>query len=179
MLDLLFSDYRPYTQDILAWVLCCTALVWGGGPERVVAVTWLLLFEIGTLLHKAIFGEPRQLESVDWYFAGIDAFAAGIWIFVALYANRNYTMWIAAMQLLAVTAHLSRGLVEAISPVTYATMVIAQGWLQLLFLGTGLARHLMRTRKFGDYRDWRTTSPATALAAASSEIEPSWRDDLK
>lgn len=190
MLELLFSDYRPYMQDALAWILCCAALVWGGGPERIVAATWLILFELGTMLYKVIFGEMRQLETVDWYFASIDLVAATIWISVALYANRNYTLWIAAMQLLAVTAHLSRGMVEVISPVTYAAMVIAPGWLQLLFLALGVSRHIARKRRFGDYRDWRLASLNSTLTGAvvgsgggsapwQRGRQPSWRDDLK
>ena len=186
MLELLFSDYRPYLQDVFAWTLCCAALLWGGSPERIVAATWLVAFELGLILHKAIFGEARQLETIDWYFAGIDLLVAAIWIAMALYANRNYTLWIAAMQLLAFGAHVSRGLIEVISPITYAIMVIAPGWLQLLFLAGGLTRHILRKRKYGAYRDWRT-SPASADGDGSARIFPewlqstrsSWRDELK
>lgn len=186
MLDLLFSEYRPYIQDVVAWSICCAALVWGGSPERIIAATWLLLFEVAGIVYVAMFGEARQLETIDWYFAGIDLVVAVIWITMALYANRNYTLWIAAMQLLAFGAHVSRGLIEVISPITYAIMVIAPGWLQLLFLAIGLTRHILRKRKYGEYRDWRT-SPASGDSEASSNLFPdwlqssrsSWRDELK
>lgn len=191
MLELLFSDYRLYAQDAVAWTLCCAALIWGGGPERIVAASWLILFEIGTLVYNGLIGDVRRLETIDWYFAGIDILAGALWITVALYANRNYVLWIAAMQLLAIAAHLSRGLTEAIAPIAYAVMVVAPGWFQLLFLGAGLVRHLRRKRKFGPYRDWRVVrNPPFVIAWVSGlgavsqwfrsdEPTVSWRDELK
>lgn len=186
MLELLFSEYRPYAQDVIVWSLCCAALIWGGWPERIVAATWLVVFEGGSILHDAIFGDGRQLETIDWFFAGMDFVAGAIWIALALYANRNYTLWIAAMQLLAVVAHVSRGLIEMISPIAYAVMVIAPGWLQLFFLAAGLVRHIRRKRKYGPYRDWRT-SPANGGGGDMLKFTPdwirksqsSWRDELK
>ena len=186
MLALLFSEYRPFLQEIVAWTVCCAALLWGGSPERIVAATWLVLFELGEMLYVELFGEARQLETIDWYFASVDFLAAVILITIAIYANRNYTLWIAAMQLLSFVAHISRGLIDAISPITYAIMVIAPGWLLLLFLAAGLIRHVRRRRKYGSYRAWRA-SPAGADTDGSSRLFPdwlqsnrnSWRDELK
>ena len=183
MFDLIFSDYRPYVQDVVAWALCCAALVWGGGPERVVAATWLIFFELGDILHKTVFGVGRQLEVIDWYFASIDVFVGGVYIGTALYANRNYTLWIAAMQVLAMIAHVSRGMIDVISPITYAVMVIAPGWLQLLFLAIGLTRHIRRRRKHGEYRDWRFI-PGRSVDPGSPQFwmpdaPASWRDNVK
>lgn len=155
MLELLASDYRSYTQDVLAFTLCLAAIVWGSGPERVVAVTWLVLFEGANRIYRFVLGEDYRLTDIDLFLASSDILAGVIWIALALYANRNYTLWIAAMQVLAMTAHVARGLVESISPIAYAAMAIAPGWFQLIFLGIGLTRHVQRKRKFGPYRDWR------------------------
>ncbi|MEL7190403.1 MAG: hypothetical protein AAGK17_12685 [Pseudomonadota bacterium] len=134
------------------------ALIWGGGPERVFALSWAILFELATLLNREIWGFGRTLTGIDPYFATIDVLACLVWIGSALYANRNYTLWIAAMQVLAVSAHLARGLVESISPIAYATTVIAPGWFQLLIFGVGLSRHIIRRKKYGLYRDWRISN---------------------
>ncbi|KWV91877.1 hypothetical protein [Erythrobacter sp. YT30] len=155
MLELVFSDYRPFIQDAVAIILIVAALIWGGGPERIFALTWLVFFELLDLLYQATGGGFFQSGDIEFYIAATDLFAGLIWITCALFANRNYMLWIAAMQLLAMTAHVARGLVEAISPIAYAVMVIAPGWLQLLFFGIGLARHIQRKRKYGPYRDWR------------------------
>ncbi|MEL7444621.1 MAG: hypothetical protein AAGK02_02270 [Pseudomonadota bacterium] len=159
MLELLASEYRGLAQDILAIILIAIAFRWGGGPERVVAATWLVLFEVASVASRAIWGSERQLSDVDVFFASTDILACVIWVAVALCANRTYTLWIAAMQLLAVTAHLARGLVEAISPVAYLTMVYVPGWFQLMVLAIGLARHINRKRRYGEYRDWRVGVP--------------------
>lgn len=155
MLELLASEYRILAQDILALTLCLLALIWGGGPERAVAATWLIVFELANWIHEWVLGLGIRLTDVDVFLAAMDAIAGVLWITIALYANRNYTLWIAGMQLLAMTAHLARGLVEAVSPIAYLVMVVAPGWFQLVLLGVGLTRHVLRKRKYGPYRDWR------------------------
>ncbi|KEO88667.1 hypothetical protein EH31_16045 [Erythrobacter longus] len=189
MLELLASDNRVILQAALAWSICLAALAWGGGPERAVAITWLVVFEIGLRILSPLLGFRFQLMNVDLWLISFEIVAGLALIAIALHANRNYTLWIAAMQVWAMTAHLARGLVESISPVAYAMMIAVPGWLQLFLLAIGLVRHLMRERKFGEYRDWRIVGPNTALAAGMGPIssqqnwpkakQPSWRDDIK
>lgn len=159
MLELLASEYRILAQDILAFTLCISAFIWGGGPERAVAATWLVVFEIAGRVYRLVADTGFKLTDVDLFLATTDGIAGIIWIVVALYANRNYTLWIAGMQVLAMTAHLARGLAETISPIAYITMVVAPGWFQLIFLAIGLIRHISRKRRFGEYRDWRLVMP--------------------
>ena len=175
MLELLASDYRIIVQNVLAFVLIAVAFVWGGGPERAVAATWLIVFEIAGRIRRALLDGGAQLSDVDIYIASADVVAGICWIGIALYANRNYTMWIAAMQVLAISAHVARGLAEAISPIGYVIMVVAPGWFQLFFLAGGLILHIRRKRRLGPYRDWRIIrSPAErrALGELKSWISP-------
>ncbi|MEQ8410107.1 MAG: hypothetical protein RIC51_01900 [Erythrobacter sp.] len=172
MLEPLFFDYRSTVQDVLAFGLIIAAFIWGGGPERAVAATWLFVFEILGLLHKLLFGAGYILLDVDPFLAGKDIAAGAIWLLIALYANRNWTLWVAGTQLLAIGAHLARALADAVSPVAYATMIIAPGWVQLLLLGAGLVRHVLREREHGPYRSWRTgrggrTLPLVARAGGA------------
>ena len=157
MLELLASEYRLVAQNILAFSLIICAFLWGGGPERAVAATWLIVFEILGRVRRAIV-EDLQLIDVDAYLAAADLVAGACWITIALYANRNYTLWIAGLQILAMLAHIARGVAETISPVGYLTMVVAPGWFQLFFLGGGLIFHVRRVRRYGAYRDWRAGS---------------------
>ena len=163
MFQLLFSDdYRPLVQDGLAFGLCLAAFIWGGGPEKAVAATWIVIFEVLGRLHRLIFG-GYILFDVDPFLAGRDIAAGVLWMLIALYANRNWTLWVAGTQLLAIGAHVARALADAVSPVAYATMVIAPGWIQLFLLGAGLVRHVLRLREHGSYRDWRTGPGGRAL----------------
>ncbi|MFU7527575.1 hypothetical protein [Qipengyuania sp. ASV99] len=189
MFELLASEYRAVLQDVLAFAVCGAALLWGRGPERAIAVIWLILFEFAGRVYRSLVGTGYQLANVDWFLATTDVLAGAAFIAVALYANRNYPLWIAGMQVLAMTAHLARGMADSVSPVTYALMVAVPGWFQLIFLGIGVARHIARKRKCGAYRDWRfsqtpdnfsSASGRTGLAASAvGNLQTSWRDNLK
>lgn len=189
MFSELFIDNRGEIQNFVAITMCVAALIWGGGPERIVAAAWLVVFEFAGVVQNWIFGDGVQLSEVDWFVASTDVIAGIIFIGVALYANRNYTLWIAAMQVLAVTAHLARGIADLIAPIAYAVMFIAPGWVQLFLLGAGVLRHVLRKRKHGDYRDWRIRKPVIELRAETTALsgesawqqvrQPTWRDDVK
>lgn len=156
MLSLVFSDYRLIAQDVLAFGLILAAFIWGGGPEKAVAAVWLIVFEVIGRIHQALFGADYVLLDVDPFLAGKDMAAGALWLAIALYANRNWTLWVAGTQLLAVGAHIARALADAVSPVGYAVMIAAPGWAQLLLLGAGTVRHVLREREYGEYRQWRT-----------------------
>ncbi len=189
IVDLLTWEFRVALQDYVAWAIGIAALLWGGGPERAVAITWLLLFELAPGAYEYIDSEEHFEGQVDVFFATIDGLAAAAWITIALYANRNYTLWIAAMQVLAVSAHLASAIAEPISPTGYAVMVVAPSWMQLLLLSIGLSRHLLRKRKFGQYRDWRISKfdpdggllsgYGVSIAEMLSANRSTWRDGLK
>ena len=159
MLELFASEYRPLVQDALAYSICLAAFIWGAGPERAIAAVWLIFFEVTGLLYDGLVEPAYQLETIDLFLATTDVCVGLLWIVIAVHANRNYPLFMAALQLLVVSAHVARGLIEAIAPIAYAVMVIAPGWLQLLLLATGLARHLRRKRRYGAYRDWRVQAP--------------------
>lgn len=155
MLSLLFSEYRPYIQDGLAVAVCVAAFLWGRGPEKIIAVTWFILFKIVAVIYLEVFRTLPDLEEIDLGLAAIDLCAVLIFVAVALNANRNYPLWIAAMQVLVMIAHVARGMIEVISPLSYATMVVAPSWIQLAVLGAGIFRHRRREKAFGPYREWR------------------------
>ncbi|MEO0589992.1 MAG: hypothetical protein AAFZ11_05470 [Pseudomonadota bacterium] len=115
----------------------------------------MVLFEGIQRIYRGVWEIGYQLEQVDLFYSFMDAIACIAFIGVALNANRNYPLVIAALQVLVVAAHLARGLIETISPIAYATMVLAPGWLQLAILGLGLMRHVQRQRRYGPYREWR------------------------
>ncbi len=189
MVELVASDYRVVAQVIVAWALCSAALIWGGGPERAIAITWLIVFEIGLRLAPHWLGLRFQYVDIElWLFTG-ELIACAMFIAIALVANRNYALGVAAMQVLAVTAHLARGIAETVAPIAYLVMIAVPGWAQLFLLAIGLVRHILRKRKYGDYRDWRISNPLSAIAKGAAQLsadsawqrfkQPSWRDDLK
>jgi hypothetical protein len=181
MLELFAFEHRGLVQDYLAFAVCAAALLWGAAPERAVAATWLIVFELAGRIYRALFADGFMLLDIDPFLAGADVVAGAAWIVIALYANRNYPLWIAGLQLLTITAHLARAIADVISPVAYATLVIAPGWLQLLILAAGVARHAYRRQQYGNYRSWRTAPDGAdlPLVAGLDEFFGNWRGSKK
>lgn len=154
-MSLLAFDYRDEIQFLLIVLVCLSAFKWGGKPERIIASVWLIAFEVIDRAYHAIWNIPYQLDQLDVFHALLDGAVFLSFLFVALNANRFYTLWIAAFQLLSVAAHMARELADTISPVAYAVMAIAPSWGILFTLFLGLVGHIRRTKKWGAYRDWR------------------------
>ena len=154
---LLASETRTWAQDGLILGLCVAAFVWGRLPERAAIAIWIVCLELSDLIYRDLFGYQILVDQVDMYLAAKDVAAGLLWVVLALYANRNYPLWIAGVQLLAVGAHVARGLLEAIAPISYAFLIVAPGWIILVMMAIGFTRHIMRERRFGPYRSWRTS----------------------
>jgi hypothetical protein len=164
----LFNNHRGDLQHVVSLLLGLAMWRWGGGPERGMAVFFtgvlilpLVAFRIfgtGTL----IFGNLAVL------YVGLDVIALIGFVLIALNANRNYPLWIAGLQLVAVGAHMVRGFADAVSPLAYAILAIGPSYAQLFLMLIGLLRHRLRLRRFGEYRDWRTGHGLPRLALALS-----------
>lgn len=159
MTDLLLAwEIRSLIQDILVVLLLIIALFYGAWPERAAIGIWWICIEVPGFIVRDFLGYEADLTGVDLVMASMDFAAGALWIALALYANRNYTLWVAGAQLLAIAAHVARGMVESISPIGYVFLVIAPGWLQIAAMSVGFIRHYLRTRKYGQYRDWRISA---------------------
>lgn len=154
-----FNQYRVAAQHLIAFLLA--AAIWrrGGGPER-----WLIATFIATMILPVYvvwwlgLGAAEQGPYAPVMFV-VDLIAAIIFVAVALNANRNYPLWIAGFQLVAVVAHLVRTTVDTVSPLAIAVLIIAPSYGQLLVLLGGFVRHTLRERRFGTYREWRQHPP--------------------
>lgn len=158
MLDQLL-EARTEIQTIAAWLLCLAALRWGGGPERAIAIVWLALFEVLDTAYHALADPTFQVDRLDPFHAVLDLTVAVAFIVIALRANRFYPLWLAGFQIVAFSAHLARGIADAVTPIAYAFLVIAPSYFQLALLLGGLLAHRRRLTRYGPYRDWRPLSP--------------------
>ncbi len=158
----LILEYRAEAQRIVGILLCLAALRWGGGPERGVAAVWLGLEGFDALYHL-IFGSGIKLDEVDLGHAVLDVAATVAFVGIALHANRMYTLWVAALQIVATTAHLAREIAVMMKPIAYAVLAIGPSYFQLMLLAVGIGYHLRRSTIWGPYRDWRLKSPHGAI----------------
>ncbi len=165
MLDLLLEN-RVDAQRIASVIMALAMWRWGGAPERILALTFVGLFTLPLLFLDFATAGTVMFSDRGYLIVAIDVLAGLIFVGLALHANRNYPLWIAGFQVVAVTAHLARGIVEAITPIAYAVMVIGPSYFQLILMLAGLVRHLRRKQRHGEYRDWRIPSGDGLLSIA-------------
>lgn len=154
-----FNAYRAPAQHLISVLLGAAIWRWGGSPER-----WLIGVFLTTMVLPIYVGRGLGVEHLHFepYAASVillDIIAAVLFVVIALHANRNYPLWIAGLQLVAVGAHLARALPDSISPIAFAVLFIGPSYGQLLVLMGGFARHCLRERRFGPYRQWRMAPP--------------------
>jgi len=154
----IISEYRDEAQRLLLFIVVASALRWGAGPERAAALTFVAML-LGDSTYHLIFGPGVNLLTLDIGHATIDFAAMVAFTTIAVAANRNYTLWIGALQIVAALAHVARNLDDAISPLVYAIMFFAPSYFQIGLLGAGLVCHCRRSQIHGTYRSWRTSSP--------------------
>lgn len=159
MLDLagLFLEYRADIQRLALVAISGAALRWGAGPERSTGLALLYLL-LADIFYHLVFGPGVALGHIDIGHALIDLSALALMGAIALFANRMYTLWIGALQMIAVLAHVARDLETGIAPLVYAIMFIAPSYVQIALLAGGTWAHRKRRNRFGKYSSWRTSS---------------------
>jgi hypothetical protein len=160
LLEVLWLN-RGWLQLAAILVLVLLALRRGGGPERCVAATFVAMFLLDRLYHLIVTGGTAiwtmsDYNRVDVGHLGIDILATASFVAIALTANRIYPLWIAGMQLVALTSYFSRSVIPDLHPVAYAMLERGPSWLQIAGFAAGMVAHLWRTRRRKAYRCWRT-----------------------
>ena len=153
------NAYRVALQHLTSLLLAAAVWRWGGGPER-----WLMGVFLATMVLPMYVAWALDLEAVEigpyaGVIFGIDVIAAALFTAVALYANRNYPLWIAGFQLVALGAHVVQVMVGGVSSLAFVLLVTGPSYGQLFVLLAGFIRHRRRERRFGAYRDWRLSPP--------------------
>jgi hypothetical protein len=158
LLDL-FNVYRVPAQHLVSFLLAGAIWRWGGGPER-----WLIGVFMATMvlpIYVMWWFRPAvdQVHFYDAAYVVLDVVAAVLFVGIALNANRNYPLWIAGFQLVAVAAHSIRVVADSVSTLAFARLIIGPSYCQLLILLGGFMRHVLRQQRFGPYREWRLAPP--------------------
>lgn len=165
LLDL-FNAYRAPAQHLTSLLLAAAIWRWGGAPERWSIGVFLATMVAPIYVGHAIGLTALQIGPYNSVIVALDLVAAALFVGIALNANRNYPLWIAGFQIVAVVAHLVEALVDSVSPFAFAVLVIGPSYCQLLLLIGGFARHALRQRRFGPYREWRRGSAVAAWRAS-------------
>lgn len=162
MLEFL-NTYRVDAQHIASVFLALAVWRWGGGPERWLTGIFVATMVVPVYLLKGVGMGVPTVGTHAWVYFVIDLVAMAGFAAVALNANRNYPLWVAGFQLVAVGAHMIKGMVNGVSLLALVILIVGPSYCQLLVLIAGFVSHIRRERRFGTYRDWRITRPRAAL----------------
>ena len=156
-----FWQLKDELQIILMGIFIVIGMWRGAGPERACAFIYLTMW-VSDQAYHALLGRLISSTGADLGHISIDVVASLSLIGIALYANRNYTLWLASMQLVALLSHFLRIISPSIDPTAYALLMASPMYLAVLIFAGGTIRHLRRQKRHGPYRSWRGFSPRTA-----------------
>ncbi|KEO88240.1 hypothetical protein EH30_02345 [Erythrobacter sp. JL475] len=150
------SPWRISLQETWTIALLITALLWGGGPEKVAISVWLIVVEFSRYLSINTEKTPEATlalwSGVNWNSFLVDGLLLIGFVGLALIANRRYVFWIAGLQVIAVMGHVVRASTDDLMIFVYGLMVMGPGWLQIFAMTAGQIAHVRRKR--GVYADW-------------------------
>lgn len=151
--------YMLLSRSLLAFAILF-GLRKGDEPERLFAI--ILAAEVPLDLgNHAAYGYP------SWFAVNPGHFVIDLWVlitmtWVALRANRGWPLWVCAMQVIVVTAHLGKLFEIDEARRSYWLMSQAPGLAQMVTLILGTHAHVKRLRRIGAYAPWRP-EPAQRL----------------
>lgn len=154
MLDDLWQ-IRGLTQLVVYGIFVVIAFMRGAGPERYLASILFAMLAVDRIWHE-LFGANADYHRVDIWHLSVDIAVFFAIMPVAIHANRLYPLWIGAAQLIALVSHFARVLMIGVDGLAYAIMDRLPSYIQLIAMAVGLACHISRRKRLGNYRSWRT-----------------------
>ena len=123
----------------------------GGAPEKATAAAmgYLVIVQASAYAIK----QPRYLE-VDEISLLVDLCMVVCLFCIALFANRMWPLYAAAMQLLALFFHTSRAIAPDVVGYAYSLLKSGPTGMVTLILLFGTIFHQRRQKRYGDYRQW-------------------------
>ncbi|WP_375395189.1 hypothetical protein [uncultured Sphingomonas sp.] len=127
------------------------AFLRGGAPERLAG---------GLLLIAALLTRIFFLGSVSPYFGieigilAVDVVLLVALVMLALYADRFWPIWLAALQALGAGAHIAKAIDPTVVSMAYAILLSVWSYPMVLILAAATLRHQRRIAVAGSDLDW-------------------------
>ena len=145
-----------YALLLFCWVY---SLLKGGAPERI-GTTILVAGSLLSLL--AVSGPTTSFGSVEIGVFLADVATLVAFLILALFADRYWPLWIAALQVLGTTGHAVKLADPDLMRRAYAVALVFWSYPMLAILALGTYRHQRRLARFGVDRSWSSFSGRSA-----------------
>ena len=123
----------------------------GGVPERLAGIL-LLVAAVTTRVFFLSSLEPYL--NVEVGILAVDVLLLSALVGLALYADRFWPIWLAALQALGAGAHLVKAIEPSVVSMAYAILVAVWSYPMILVLAAATLRHRRRLRRTGSDLDW-------------------------
>lgn len=146
---------RVLLQNLAAIALYVWAVRRGGAPEKLLsrALVAALLVNLAVRLGLKV---PTLFGQFDPASMAIDGILLALSIWIAVVSNRTWPLWFAALQLLAVVAHLLRLFdYQTVHPMSYSILARVPTYAQLVVLLIAMIACTRRSAKGIRASDWR------------------------
>lgn len=130
---------------------CFYALLRGGAPERIVALS---LFTAYAATLRAYSAPPSRFDQVEVAVLTVDALLFCALAAVALRADRFWPLAVAGLHLATVGTHVVKFFDVNMIRVTYAVMIAMWSYPMLFILAIGTWRHRRRLKAHGHDKAW-------------------------
>src|SRR5688500_6038706 len=111
-------------QIVLLLIAFGSAVRWAGWPERIAALLMLGSHALDRYYHWAIGGQGSY-HQVDLGHLAIDLYLLAGFLAIALKADRQWTLWAAGAQIVALLSHPVRLVSGEVAELAYAVMIRA------------------------------------------------------
>lgn len=157
-----------YNVVLLATV--ALALRKGDEPEQLISLVMMTGLFADRINHW-LYGTPSYFTINPGHLV-LDGWQLIVLVWIALYANRGWPLWVGALQMIIVAGHMSKLVDLSAVRRGYWVMIAVPGYLQLVVLWIGLASHIRRVERIGRYAAWRPHLPAPPRAGAPGNRPP-------
>ena len=131
--------------------VCSYSAIKGGPPERWAVVIFII--GVGTTFIVTPLSADRYAQ-LEFGILVTDMAILFAFMMLALSAERYWTIWICAMQVIQVLSHIPKMIIPELLPQAYYVVIAFWAYPMLLTLAIGTYRHQQRLRQFGVDRSW-------------------------
>ena len=142
-----------FAFEIIFLTSCGYALLSGGAPERIAAVTFIIA---ATVSIPAVSGAAVRFAGIEVWVVVIDVLVLAAMVGLALAAERIWPIWMVMMETMQVTLHAAMLLPIDVDRWAYRRGAALWSYPMLIVLGIATALHRRRRIRTGADPSWRS-----------------------